>query len=525
MLSSPLNDLSQWAETDPDRIMLVDGGQYITYSDTYHHVLSVGSFLCSTGVKKGERVGVIMSKGYLQVLSQMGVMASGAVVVPISDLLKADQVQHILNDCDIKTIIIDEDKIDRLGPYTLKVKVLKAKCKGNDVSLEHVLEMGLIEKIPEVIGQDNAAIIYTSGSTGMPKGIVISHRNFWDGARIVSTYLGLQSDDRLAQVLSLNFDYGLNQVFSAIHVGAQVYFTILHFPKDLFTFLETHEITTLALMPVFLNRLFDKRFFEMYFVKKISTLRRITTSGGRVSKEIIQIIDELLPNTDLYLMYGLTEAFRSTYLPPNVLDKHYGSIGIPIPDVQIMVLDDSGKECLVGEHGELVHRGGVVTKGYWNSSKNTLERFKPWVDASGNIETVVYSGDIVYRDADGYLYFVGRHDNMIKTSGHRVSPEEIERAVELMESVDYAVVFGRDHSVLGEEIVLVCVNKKECQSENSMEIKNFLRKKLASYMIPHKVLFHDDFEITAGNQGKFDRTVIKHKALVELEHNEENKSE
>ena len=277
LLSSPLNDLYRRSNSDANKIMLVDGAHHITYYDAYHNVLTIGSFIRSVGINKGDRVGVLMSKSYLQALSQIGIMAAEAVMVPISDLLKSDQVQYILNDSNIKMVIIDDDKLDRLGSYISKVKILNTKGGKTELNLEQILEAGLIEKKPEVISQDNAAIIYTSGSTGMPKGIVLSHKNLWDGARIVSNYLGLQSNDRLIQVLSLNFDYGLNQVFSTIHVGAQIHFTTFHFPKDLFIFIEKHNITTMALMPIFLNRLFDEHFFNPSFVSGISSLRRMLT--------------------------------------------------------------------------------------------------------------------------------------------------------------------------------------------------------------------------------------------------------
>jgi amino acid adenylation domain-containing protein len=516
MLNSPLADLAQRAETDPDRVLLVDGKERLSYAETYRRAEAVSSSLFALGVKSGDRVGVVMSKGCQQVLAHFGVLAAGAVMVPISDLLKEDQVRYILHDCGIKVVIIDHDKIERLGTDGQTVKILEVGERGSVTSLGQEVGIDLPEQRLDLIGQDNAAIIYSSGSTGMPKGIVLSHRNLWDGARIISAYLGLQSDDRLAQVLSLNFDYGLNQVFGAIHVGAQVHFTTFHFPKDLFSFLETHEITTLALMPVFLNRLFDTHFFKPSFAENISSLRRITSSGGRVSKEIVDVIGQVFPQTDLYLMYGLTEAFRSTYLSPDMVEKHPDSIGKPIPEVQVMVLDEAGNECAPGQYGELVHRGGVVAKGYWNREEKSSERFRLRKDASGNSETVVFSGDIVYRDVEGYLYFVGRNDNLIKTSGHRVSPEEVERATEQMVSVDHAVVFGREHLVLGEEVVLVCINKKGVHPADVMDIKGFLRKKLAAYMIPHRILFHDEFEVTAGNQGKVDRAALKKMVLSEL---------
>jgi len=516
MVSSPLTDLAHRARVNGSRTFLVDDDIRLNYSESYHYILSVGTFLRSIDVRRGDRVGVLMGKGYRQVLAQMGIMAAGAVMVPISDLLKAEQVQHILRDCSIKAIFVDHDKMDRLGDFVRQLKLIEVGGKNAD--LERILSFGLVTLQPDVISVDNAAIIYTSGSTGMPKGIVLSHRNFWDGARIVTSYLGLGEDDRLAQVMSLNFDYGLNQIFSSIHVGAEVHFTSFNFPKDLFYFLEAREITTLALMPIFLNRLFDPRFFDPSFTKGIDKLRRITTSGGRVSKRIIDTVSAVFPATDFYLMYGLTEAFRSTYLPPEEILRRPNSIGRAIPDVQILVLDETGSECPHGEIGELVHRGGVVAKGYWNAPEKTAERFRPMQDASGNVEMVVYSGDLVRRDAEGFLYYVGRRDNQIKTSGHRVSPEEVERACEQFEGIQHAVVFGRENEVLGEEIVMVCILEKTAVDVPDLtDLKTHLRQRLAAYMIPQHIVFQYDFITTPGNQGKLDRASVKQLALKELE--------
>lgn len=515
MLSSPLVDLANRALANPNRRLLADGNDSLTYGQVHHDTLAIGTFLRSINIRRGDRVGVLMSKNYRQALAQLGAMAAEAVMVPISDLLKPDQVQYIIRDCDIKVVIADADKIERLGPYVDTVKVVTVSGEGS-ATLDGIRTAGFIECTPEIIGQDSAAIIYTSGSTGMPKGIVLTHRNLWDGARIISSYLGLKSDDRLAQILSLNFDYGLNQLFSTIHVGAELHFATFHFPKDLFVFLETRGITTLALMPVFLNRLFDPRFFKPSFAENISSLRRITTSGGRMPVHLTQTIRGTFPDTDFYLMYGLTEAFRSTFLPPDQADVRPTSIGKAIPDVRIMIVDENGKECPPDQPGELVHRGGVISRGYWNAPEKTAERFRTLADPSGNLETVVYSGDIVKRDAEGFLYFIGRIDNMIKTSGHRVSPEEIERAAEAMGSIDHAVAFGVEDEVLGEQIVLVCIQKDGHRPPEEVEIKSYLRQKLAAYMVPHKILFQESYEVTAGNQGKVDRTSVRELALKTL---------
>lgn len=518
MLSSPLVDLALRAVSDADRPLLVEDESMLSFAKVHRDTLVLGSFLRLMDVRKGDRVAVLMSKTHKQAIAQLGIMAAGGVFVPISDLLKQQQVEHILRDCGVKAVIVDYDKVDRLGVAASSLKVVSAggEVVGAAAALESILKADLVERMLEIIGQDNAAIIYTSGSTGLPKGIVLSHRNLWDGARIVSTYLGLNSSDRLAQVLSLNFDYGLNQLFSAIRVGAALHFATFHFPKDLLTFLRVHEITTLALMPVFLNRLFDPRFFKSEFTAGIQSLRRITTSGGRVPLPIVKAIRAGFPKTDLYLMYGLTEAFRSTYLPSDQIDIRPTSIGRAIPDAQMMVLDENGKECPPETPGELVHRGGVISKGYWNAPEKTAERFKSWIDISGNQEVVVYSGDIVRRDAEGFLYFIGRRDNMIKTSGHRVSPEEIERAAEQMAGVEHAVAFGREHDVLGEEIVLVCITKEATTSLDPVEVKAFLRERVAAYMIPHHILTHVGFEVTPGNQGKVDRNLVKQRAIAAL---------
>jgi len=514
MLNSPLYELARRAETDRDRLLLVDGSVSLTFGQVHANALALGTWLRSTGFKKGDRIGILMSKSSTQVLAIFGCLAAGTVFVPISDLLKPDQVQHIVDDCGICAVIADHDKVDRLGDLAAGIRILTSGGERNE--LEGIFKSGLLVHDIAVIGQDTAAIIYTSGSTGMPKGIVLSHRNLWDGSRIVSNYLGLNRDDRLAQVLSLNFDYGLNQVFSAVLVGAEVHLATFHFPKDLFFFLKTHKITTLALMPVFLNRLFDPRFFQPSFVEGLTALRRITTSGGRMPSATIRAIRTSLPSVELYLMYGLTEAFRSTYLPPAYVDIYPDSIGRAIPDVQIMVLDENDREVGPDQSGELVHRGGVIAKGYWNAPEKTAERFKPWLDPSGNIEIVVRSGDIVRRNAQGFLFFVGRRDNQIKTSGHRVSPEEIERAAEQLPGIRHAVAFGRENDVLGEEIVLVVISDAENPLPDLLSVRAHLREKLAAYMVPLHIVAQDSFEVTPGNQGKVDRKAAERRALESL---------
>lgn len=527
MLSSVLADLANQYKWQPDGQALVEGAVSLTFSELFTQVHAVAGYLKTLGIKKGDRVGVLMSKTIEQPVAQLGVLAAGGVLVPISDLLKSGQVQYISQDCAISAVIIDHDKMERLGPAGQNCKMVVTAIDAHDQhpTLHSIVQAGTPRSDfdAQVFGHDNAAIIYSSGSTGMPKGIVLSHRNLWDGAHIVCSYLDLEGSDRIAGIMSFNFDYGLNQIFCMLRVGASLHLHKFHFPKDVFQFIRDSSITTLPLMPVFLNRLFEQRFYKPSFADGIETLRRITTSGGRMPRETLDAMENAFPGTKIFLMYGLTEAFRSTYLEPSQVGIRPGSIGKAIPDVEILVVDENGDVCPPDVPGELIHLGGVIAKGYWNAPEKTAERFRPWPNASGNTQIAVFSGDVVKRDVDGYLYFIGRNDNMIKTSGHRVSPEEIERAAETMPGISDAVAFGREHPVLGEEIVLICAlqaSEDGADGKNSLDdfaIKTFLREQVASYMVPHVVLMTTDFEVTAGNEGKIDRETAKRMAANQTE--------
>ena len=271
---------------------------------------------------------------------------------------------------------------------------------------------------------DTAAIIYSSGSTGRPKGIVISHKNLADGARIVASYLGTKATDRIAGVLSLNFDHGLNQLWQTLYLGSSLYLHDLIFPRDLFRLLARERLTALPVMPVIISRMFDPQLPGPDGDLDFSALRYVCTTGGPVTARMLDQLRSTFPSTDIVLMYGLTEAFRSSWLPPDQVAVRPTSIGKAIPEVELYVLDENGRDCAPGVPGQLVHRGGCVAKGYWNAPEATAERFRQIDRFPG--ETVVFSGDLVRRDEEGYLYFLGRMDSMIKTHGFRVSPTEIE---------------------------------------------------------------------------------------------------
>jgi acyl-CoA synthetase (AMP-forming)/AMP-acid ligase II len=287
-----------------------------------------------------------------------------------------------------------------------------------------------------------AAILYTSGSTGKPKGVVLSHRNLIVGAESVSQYLQNSAQDVILAVLPLSFDAGLSQLTTAFNVGAHVVLMNYLLPNDVVRLCAKHRVNGLTCVPPLWNQLADQKWPD----EVRSALRYFANTGGRMPKLTLKKLRNCFPTARPYLMYGLTEAFRSTYLDPAEIDKRPDSIGKAIPNAEILVVRPDGSRCVPGEEGELVHRGGLVALGYWKDPARTAERFRPVPEQTGNAwrtkETAVFSGDTVVSDAEGFLYFIGRKDEMIKTSGYRVSPTEIEEVAYDSGLVGDAVAMG-----------------------------------------------------------------------------------
>ncbi len=297
-----------------------------------------------------------------------------------------------------------------------------------------------------------AAILYTSGSTGRPKGVVLSHRNMVAGAVSVAQYLENRPEDRILSALPLSFDAGFSQLTTAFHAGASV--TLLNYlmPRDILNAVERDRITGLTAVPPLWIQLAQLTWPQA----ARDSLRYIANTGGRMPKATLDLLRAALPRTLPYLMYGLTESFRSTYLPPSEVDRRPDSIGKAIPNAEVMVVREDGTPCGPGEPGELVHRGALVSLGYWNDPEKTAERFKPAPGQPAGLtmpEMAVWSGDTVQRDEEGFLYFIGRRDEMIKTSGYRVSPTEVEEVVYATRLAGEVAALGIPHPVLGEAIV------------------------------------------------------------------------
>ncbi|MBK8689397.1 MAG: AMP-binding protein [Betaproteobacteria bacterium] len=319
-------------------------------------------------------------------------------------------------------------------------------------------------------------------------------------------------DDRIGCVLSFNFDYGLNQIWQTIRKGATLYLHDLAMPNDLFAMLAKESITALPVMPVIITKMFDKRLKLATGKHDFSAMRYVCSTGGRLSEEMIRDLRSTFPTAKIYSMFGLTEAFRSTYLDPDKLDAHPSSVGKAIPDCQVMILDEQGEECAAGVVGELVHRGATVTKGYWRDPENTAKVFRSHPRFPG--EVLVFSGDRAYRDAECLLYFVARADEMIKTKGFRVSPTEVETEVIRHPDVVEAVAFAVPNIAVGEDVACAytSVNGKPLPEHT---LKQSLKTQLPTHMVPAHLLHFDAFPVT-GNQGKLDRKWIKQAAFERL---------
>lgn len=453
--------------------------------------------LKARGLEAGARVASWLPKTKLTSLLPLACARAGLVHVPINPLLKRAQAAHILADSGASLLIGGAARL-----ASLEEGDLAAHCAAIDEAEAEALFAAAPLEPSSAVPDDLAALLYTSGSTGRPKGVMLSHANMWLGAISVAHYLRLTSEDRVLAVLPFSFDYGQNQLFSTWAAGGCVVPLDYLTARDVIRAIETHEISTLAGVPPLWVQLIEAE----WPADTARRLRRLTNSGGKLSPSVSQRMRESFPAADIYAMYGLTEAFRSTFLDPALLETHPESMGKAIPFAEIMVIDGQGREA---EEGELVHAGPLVAQGYWRDPARTAERFKPAPAGSSYGGMAVWSGDRVRRDADGLLYFVGREDGMIKTSGNRVSPTEVEEAVVASGYASEAVALGLPDPRLGEAIALVL---RPDRSGEEPALRAWLRQQLPNFMQPGPILWRD--ELPRSPNGKLDRVALKQELMA-----------
>lgn len=494
----------------------------VSYGELWGRAVGVASGLLQLGLRRDDRVAIFLDKRIETVAAVFGTSAAHGVFVPVNPLLRPQQVSYILRDCGVRVLITSPERLE----------LLEQDLEGCP-SVEHVVLVdgghatdgaGRIpaHRWPELFDEaqpatprravdlDMAAILYTSGSTGKPKGVVLSHRNLIVGGESVSEYLGNTSTDVILAALPLSFDAGFSQLTTAYSAGAHVVLMNYLLPGDVVRLCARHGVTGLTCVPPLWIQIADQEWPDDVGRR----MRYFANTGGRMPKPTLDRLRAHFPEARPFLMYGLTEAFRSTYLDPSEVDRRPDSIGKAIPNAEILVVRPDGSRCEPGEEGELVHRGPLVALGYWNDVERTAERFRPapghdsaWRAAP---EIAVWSGDTVVADAEGFLYFVGRSDEMIKTSGYRVSPTEVEEVAYATGLVRDAVALGVDDPTLGQKVAIVVSPAGEDTLSGETLIAA-MRRQLPLYMVPSIVEVRD--QIPRSPNGKFDRALL-HRELA-----------
>ena len=490
------------AARTPEAPALTYGAHTLTYAELQGRVAAFAAGLRALGLARTERVGIYLEKRFETVVASFGAPAAGGVMVPMNPLLKAEQVAFIARDCNVRVLVTSPERLLQLLPVLPECPDLRHVVLTEGAAPAVALPPGLalhawadlLAAPPapghRVIDTDLLAILYTSGSTGRPKGVVLSHRNMVAGAKSVASYLENRPSDVLLAALPLSFDAGFSQLTTAFHSGARVVLLNYLLPKDVLKAMEREKVTGLTAVPPLYIQL-----SALDWPAAIGEhLRYFANTGGRMPRETLQLLRQRVPQAKPFLMYGLTEAFRSTYLPPEEVDRRPDSIGKAIPNAEILVLREDGSECAPDEPGELVHRGALVGQGYWNDAEKTAERYKLLPAGIGGRqagqmlpEYAVFSGDTVRRDAEGFLYFVGRRDEMMKTSGYRVSPTEVEEVLYATKLVGECVAFGVDHATLGQAIQVIATAPDGSAALDVPALLAECKKHMPAYMVPHGI--------------------------------------
>jgi amino acid adenylation domain-containing protein len=488
------NLLWRTEERAADRVAIGGSEGASTYRELKERAETIAQALVEAGAQPGDRVAIFLPRGTDAAAAFFGVVAIGAAAVFVNESLRPKQIEYIVRHSGARVFLTGSDILTRLS-----------RAVDTDATIVDVTALRSARSIDPYprIAHDIAQIVYTSGSTGLPKGVTLSHGNLWAGTMAVHRYLHFTSDDRVASLLPFSFDYGFNQLLCSVASGATLIVERSPVPARIVQTLRTEEVTVLAAVPPLWLQLLAVPSFQE---EPIRSLRVMTNTGGRLPTEAVRRIRASQPDASLVLMYGLTEAFRSTYLAPGATDRKPDSIGRAIPGAEILVLRDDLSACDVREIGQLVHRGPTVALGYWDDPEATERVFRPnplLPPGTPEAERVVFSGDRVFRDEDGDLFFVGRTDAMIKTLGYRVSPDEIVDILYGSGEVVEAVVTSQPDEVRGAAIVAYVVLQ---ESGDLTRLERYCRMEMPRYMQPARIEVRDSLDRT--HSGKHDVAAV-----------------
>ncbi len=513
--------LRQSARKHPEKPAIISGEERWTYGSIDQHSDRLANALSGMGVERHDRVVVFLDNSPESVISLYGILKAGATFVILNGTMKAKKLGYILRDSGAAALIAHVDKKEIVREAVSEVPAeFPLIWIGNKARIPSPLQSRSFEwnaltdkgsgypALPgkgvngRYIDQDLAALIYTSGSTGEPKGVMSTHHNMVSAARSIIEYIENRPDDIIVDVLPLSFDYGLYQVIMSMMFGGTVVFESFLFPVKVLKCIEREKVTGFPLVPTIAAFILKQQNLSEY---DLGSLRYMTNTGAALPVEHIRQLNSRFPNVRLFSMFGLTECKRTCFLPPEELDKRPGSVGKAIPNCETFVVDENGKEVAPGEVGELIIRGSNVMRGYWNAPELTAKAYRPgWFPG----EKFLYSGDYFKTDEEGFLYFLGRKDDMIKTKGERVSPKEIENVLCDLKGVSEAAVIGVPDEVLGQAVKAFIVRN----SDGSITEKDVLKhcsRNLEPFMMPKYIVFLDSLPKSA--HGKIDKSALKEK--------------
>ncbi len=495
--------LSHSAARTPDKVALVCTGQRVTYAQLEERSNALAATLCARGVRRGDRVIVFADNTVETVVSFWAVLKANAAVSIVNPQTKSDKLLYLINDCRPAALISDEHifhvfREPARSPHLRCVIVSGPLADDKLAALPHALRWddalaeGRRSAAPRRlnIDIDLAAIVYTSGSTGDPKGVMLTHRNMLTAATSVGSYLEMRDDDVVIDVLPLSFDYGLYQMILCFRVGARLVLErSFAFPTKVLRLITSEGVTGFPGVPTVFAILAEMRTLRQHDFSKI---RFVTNTAAALTEKHIGMLQEVFPTARIYSMYGLTECKRCTYLPPADLARKPTSVGIAIPDTELWIVDEQGQRVGPNTVGQLVIRGATVMKGYWEKPEASARKLKPGPMPG---EQVLWTGDYCRIDEEGYVYFVGRMDDVIKSRGEKVAPKEVETVLANIPGVKECAVIGVDDPVLGQAVKAFVVLEQGA-TLGVREIQHLCQDKLENFMVPKYVELIDSLPRT-----------------------------
>lgn len=496
--------LEYWARHQPEKTVVIAGGESYSYRELQNCSSTLAAALVARGLRRGDRVAVFMENSWQCAVAIYAVLKAGGVFVVINPQTKSEKLAFILNDCTVRHLLTEanllpviEESLPQFQSVThiivSGIDPVSEWCAGRAAKLESLEELladkGEISRASIGIPLDLAALIYTSGSTGHPKGVMQTHQSMLFAANSIIEYLGMDSEEVVVNVLPLSFDYGLYQLLMSVQLGAMLVLErSFTYYLDVLTRVQEHRITTFPGVPTLFSMIIAAHDRNPLCYPGV---KRITNTAATLPVDYIPRLQEIFPNALIFSMYGLTECKRVSYLEPDMLARKPTSVGKPIPGTEIFVLDSEGRIAAPGKRGILYVRGPHVMRGYWNRPEESAEML---VDGEITGEKMLRTGDWCHMDEEGYLYFDGRSDDIIKCRGEKISPVEIENALRSIPGVAEAVVIGIEDEVLGQAIRAYIV-KDDGAELQTRDIKRELAAKLEGFMIPRDVVITESLPV------------------------------